>query len=413
MRTLRNLVLVLAFLTVVAPAAGAQGPAVTLQFAYWGDQEYHQAIVGALEAFQEEYPSIRVEPLYVTGITFTDAILTRLAGGIMPDVMDMSVELFPLLMDNRALLDLGPFIDRDSELDRETWLPGVLEMFSDGERVYALPRSPNVYVLWYNANAFDEAGIGRPQEGMDWAGYVDAARRLTVRRSEDVVDRWGASPYSWISAVFENGGRVIGESGFELRSEAALEALRWVADHGLQSRFAPTPGMRVPATAFLEGRFAMSAQGSWRLAAHLAIDSFEWSATGLPIQKAAAAEGSIDMGVIAAQTQHPDEAWLLLKYLNVKGERVATIFESYGKLKPPLTRDPGVHGEIWAGEPRADVKRLITAESAHIVDPFHGLVKAAELRSAINPVINQILDGTVSAEAGIERLNPVIDGILR
>lgn len=406
-------VLLLLLFVITSSAAFAQENTVTLKFAYWGDQEYHEAIVGALDAFQKEYPAIKVEPVYVAGgVSFSDAILTMIAGGVAPDVMDMSVGLYPLLEKNQSLLDLGELIDKDPSLDRNSWLPGVLEMFGDGEKVYALPRSPNMQVLWYNANAFDEAGIARPGSDMTWDGYVDAARRLTLRRGDSVV-RWGASPYSWTSAVFQNGGEIVGEDGLALGSSAAVEALQWTANHALEYRFAPTPAMNVSATRFMDGHFAMSVQGSWRLAAHLNIDGFEWGATGLPSGIRPAAEGSIDMGVVSAATQHPNEAWLLLKYLNVKGESVSSIFGAAGKLKPPLTRNPGVHGEIWAAEPRSDVKRVITSQAQHIVDPFHGLVKAAEIRSAINPVIREVMDGLTSVEAAVESLEPVINGMLR
>lgn len=404
--------LMFVILAVSGSVVYAQGDTVTLKFAYWGDQEYHEAIVGAFEAFQDEYPRIKVEPQYVTGTSFSDAILTMIAGGVAPDVMDMSVELYPLLVENKWLLDLGAFVDRDPELDRDSWFPGVLEMFSDGQAVYALPRSPNVQLLWYNANAFDEAGLARPGSDMTWDDYVQAGQRLTIRRSDEVV-RWGASPYSWTSAVYQNRGVVISEDGFALKSPEAIEALKWAASHGLETEFAPRPAMSVSATRFMDGHFSMSIQGSWRLAAHLTIDGFEWGATGLPSGTQAAAEGSIDMGVISASTKHPEEAWLLLKYLNVKGERVANIFGAAGKLKPPLTRDSGAHGDVWAAEPRSDVKRVITAQSQYIVDPFHGLVRAAEIRSAINPVIQEVMNGLTSAEAAVERLEPVINALVR
>ena len=58
------------------------------------------------------------------------------------------------------------------------YLPGLLEVASYQDQVYALPTDTDVRMLWYDLSNFEKAGIATPWQPKTWADILDAATKL-------------------------------------------------------------------------------------------------------------------------------------------------------------------------------------------------------------------------------------------
>ena len=79
--------------TMLAPlAASAEQEPVTLRVTWWGSQTRHDLTMAAIEKFQEKYPWITVEPEFTSWDGYWSKLATQVAGGLLPDVIQMDYQ---------------------------------------------------------------------------------------------------------------------------------------------------------------------------------------------------------------------------------------------------------------------------------------------------------------------------------
>lgn len=135
-------------------------------------------------------------------------LLTAHAAGVGPDVTQLGTFEIVEFAKSGVLVDLRPFIEGENGLDTSDW-PGT--MLSAGEvdgQIVWLPLNVSVPVLYYNQEAFAEAGIDGPPT--TWEEFYEDARKLTVKDENGVVQRtgtalWGIS-WPFLSNVWSEGG---------------------------------------------------------------------------------------------------------------------------------------------------------------------------------------------------------------
>ena len=135
-------------------------------------------------------------------------LLTAHAAGVGPDVTQLGTFEIIEFAKSGVLVDFKPFIEGPNGIDTSDW-PGT--MLSAGEvdgQIVWLPLNVSVPVLYYNQDAFAEAGLPGPPE--TWEQFYEYARQLTVKDENDVVQRtgtalWGIS-WPFLSNVWSEGG---------------------------------------------------------------------------------------------------------------------------------------------------------------------------------------------------------------
>ena len=103
-----------------SPGARAQRPEpaatfdpdekVTLDFAFWGNDVRAEMYNEAIEAFNEEYPNITVNPTFLSFPEFWEKRQTEAAGNNLPDVMQFDYSYLRQYSENGLLLDLDPYL---------------------------------------------------------------------------------------------------------------------------------------------------------------------------------------------------------------------------------------------------------------------------------------------------------------
>jgi multiple sugar transport system substrate-binding protein len=129
---------------------------------------------------------------------------------------------------------LDDFVKKDAKFDKAPYFKALLDAFSVGGKLFALPVHGHygTNVLYYNANLIKAAGINVPADGSWTVDDMVAAAQKVVRKGDDV---WGFFPATDLSesGVFyirEFGGEFLDEAGKKclLDSSESRTGLEWV-----------------------------------------------------------------------------------------------------------------------------------------------------------------------------------------
>jgi multiple sugar transport system substrate-binding protein len=223
-----------------------------------------------------------------------------------------------------ALLNLDPMINADASFDPKDFYPSLVETCRYQGKLFSLPRYTSVYVLFYNKDLFDAAGVKYPDDAWTWDDYLAAAKKLTVnspdpdkRRMGCVIDFWGARIYPWVWAA---GGEILDKSGRRclLDMPQSQEALQFLV--ALRHKWNVCPpttqaDKRQNIAMFTNGKVAMFQTGAWDIQAMQEAKTLRWDIAPLPKRKQHATLLGTENYAIAAGSRHPKEAWELFKFL--------------------------------------------------------------------------------------------------
>ena len=275
------------------------------------------------EEFMSQHPGIEVEVMNEPGDRAMDKLQAMVAAGNPPDVMSIHGAYFMPLAAKGALLDLEPVVS-DPQFDLKDFYPGLVDQCRYEGKLFSLPRYTSVYVLFYNKDLFDAAGLKYPDGNWTWDDYLAAAKKLTVssadpekRRMGCVIDFWGARIYPWVWAA---GGEILDKSGKRclLDQSETQEALQFLVDLRYKWKVCPPTTQaekRQNIAMFTNGKVAMFQTGAWDIQAMQEAKTLRWDIAPLPKKKQHATLLGMENYAIAAGTKHPREAGELFKFL--------------------------------------------------------------------------------------------------
>jgi multiple sugar transport system substrate-binding protein len=359
-RRLSFFILVAALVSVAIPVSAQDAfcegrDDVTLRVDDWSSGDRVEFMNQVIEAFEAEYPCIDVVLEPNIGDDQNTRRLTWLSAGTAPDLMAYPPEWAALYMeasDGEAYIDLEPFItgERGIAVGDDVY-EGIYEQGFYGDSPVALPKDYSTSAFYINTALFDAAGIPYPEEGWTWEDVLDIALELTLDANgnnamspdfdPDNVEQWGIDIVNdgWWRAMQSYlqawGTLTISEDGTTtagyLNSPEAVEALEWYRDLVFDYHVAPSAnvvgaveGGRVQM--FQDGKIAMGAtfHGPWWQDVFNETPNLEW--TVAPVPAGPGGRSSVLMWLgwgISGQTEHPEAAWELLKWLTTEpGQRV-------------------------------------------------------------------------------------------
>jgi sn-glycerol 3-phosphate transport system substrate-binding protein len=182
-------------------------------------------IDGFAADFEKENPGIKLKPIY-TG-TYQDSItkaLTAVKSGEPPVTsILLSTDMFSLI-DEDAIV---PFDDLVKTPDDQGWLksfyPAFMENSQTGGKTWGIPFQRSTIVLYYNKEAFKDAGLDPNKAPATWKEMADFGEKLTKRDASGKVTQWGVQipssgfPY-WLfqGLAIENGANLMNSAGTEV-----------------------------------------------------------------------------------------------------------------------------------------------------------------------------------------------------
>lgn len=329
-------------ITAVVAAAGLLSTAAAaqdtvLRYMMW-DPDQLEVEQATIEAFEEANPGVTVEVQAMAPEDYWPKLSALASADDLPDVFAMSSGFVAAW---GAAGNLADMTDLMAETDLSAYFDGAMSVgVVDGKQI-AFPQNWVAPVLYYNKDAFDEAGVSYPAADWTWDDFREAAKALTVDTNGDgTVDRWGLwiyGRYAHVDAwVFRNGGRYLNADETKLEpNEEAVNTLRFLTDLVLVDEVAPKPqemeGIRQQDVMGL-GMAAMWVDGSWNIAnmRQVAGDSFNWGIAQVPAgpdatEETMAAYAWADLLSVAGNSENKALAWAFIQHM-VGGGRDASDF---------------------------------------------------------------------------------------
>ncbi|MGG1876409.1 sugar ABC transporter substrate-binding protein [Paenibacillus cisolokensis] len=310
---------------------------ITLRMTVWGAPEEVDAYKFGIQRFEEKHPHIKVELQHIAA-DYDTKLTTMVAGNDVPDIamMESGSIAYPLAEQGK-FLNLQQFLDNDPDINVDSFVPNITYSLEPGN-VIGIGPGPESFVLFYNEDIFKEAGVAPPptkvSEAWTWDEFVEVAKKLTIdtkgRTANDPdfdpknIKQYGVSVSTWWGVysnfIYSNGGDFVSEDGtrFTLNEPAAVDALQKMSDLMNVHHVAPSPvqAKNIPATnvALQTKKVAMVIDGQWA-SAGLAQSKFNFNVGVMPVLEEPVTTVVCAMFSIFESTEHPQEAWELMKAL--------------------------------------------------------------------------------------------------
>lgn len=298
---------------------------ITLTYASWQNFELQQFLA---EKFMEKYPNITVELHQLEQEGWNDHLTNLASTGDLPDVfwylgnVDVPIR-------NMWLGDFTELFESDPESDM---ILDTLKTqgYFDGERKMAAPAGYLPYTIFLDENLFKAQNVEMPSPDWTWNEMIDLIKTMTVPEE-------GIFGYNTFTKLVTMGpivnGDNIGEFGWDGEKydltgwwDDSLALHAELVRNGNHSPFFDTDeaeaafGDRL-LWAASSGRIAMQMDAWWTVDL-FKTDEFvdkgiKWVPYVVPKGDEAATENKpafVDFGSISAATEHPREAYELLKF---------------------------------------------------------------------------------------------------
>ncbi len=320
-----------------------------------------------------------------------------------------------------VLENLDPYIQKSGYNLNDYW-PGLLESAMYNGSVYGLPRDIESNVLYYNKALFDAAGVAYPDANWTWDDLLAAAEKLTVKDG-DTVKQYALAMENngkFSKWLLQNGGSILDDmrnpSKCTLADAKSVEAIAFFADmlaNGYAMRDADLNQAGGDAGAFQSGQAAMIVQNTSRVSGFNAA-GMNYDVAVVPIP-----EGGIRWNpaggaawVMSANSDNKDAAWTFLSWLQ-GSEGGEKLYTERGEIFPAL-QSVANSPVFMTDDPPANKQAIIDEAAASGVGGFGYFPEWDELAgSIINPGLDRIWTGEVSAEESLAGLCEQVDQFLK
>ncbi len=143
--------------------------------------------------FQKEKPGVAVKPIYAGSYqeTIVKALTAHKSGAPPVTSVLLSTDMFTLI-DEDAIIPFDDFVKTDAD---KAWLksfyPAFMQNSQTGGKTWGIPFQRSTVVLYWNKDAFKEAGLDPEKPPQNWAEQIEMAQKLTKRDASGNVTQWG------------------------------------------------------------------------------------------------------------------------------------------------------------------------------------------------------------------------------
>lgn len=413
--------------TAATTAAGADASAETpasgdaiLKWAVWDINltTYYQPLIDAFEAAN---PGVKIEMVDLGSTDYQTVLATELTGsGSSFDVVTVKdVPGYTTLVNKGVLEPLDDYIAKDG-VDLSVY-GGITDQITVEGKLYELPFRSDFWLLFYNKDVFDNAGVAYPTNDMTFEQYDALARSVTNTTPGQEV--YGAHYHTWRSAIqlfgILDGKNSIVDGTYDFL-KPYYELILAQQNDGVCQDYATLKTSSLHYSgAFSQGNIAMMNMGSWFIPTLIEkIKTGEYTeCTNWGLAKYPHAEGvepgstlaTITALAIPTSAPNKDMAWEFVKF--VSGPEGAEVVAGTGTI-PAITTDAVVEAiSGMEGFPAdADSAEALKVANTYLEMPVHA--KSSEIETVLNEAHDAIMTEGSTIDEGIAQMNDQVGSIL-
>lgn len=407
-----------------APAdttAAASGDKTTLKWSVWdiSSTTYYQSLI---DEFEKAHPDVTIEMVDLGSTDYQTVLATELTGnGSDFDVVTVKdVPGYMTLVNKGVLEPLDSYIS-DSGVDLAQY-KGLTDQITVDGKLYELPFRNDFWVLFYNKDVFDKAGVAYPTNDMTFDEYDKLARSVTVDTPGQEV--YGAHYHTWRSAVqlfgILDGKNTILDGKYEFLKPYYDMVLAEQED-GVCQDYATlkTSGLHYSG-AFAQGNVAMMNMGTWFISTLIEkiktgeyTDCTNWGIAKYPHAdgvEAGSTLATITSLAIPTNAPHKDLAWEFVNF--VSGAEGAEVLAATGTIPAVMTDEVANLVSATEGFPKDDETSVDALNTANLYLEMPVHPKSSEIETALNEAHDAIMTGSMSVDDGIAQMDEQVSAIL-
>ena len=405
MKKLLSLILAAMMLLSVASFAVAEDKQV-LTVVTW-DANTTPYLIAQEKAFEEAYPHIDLQYIDVASQDYAIKVGSMLSGNDTSDVF-MVKEVSDIVNWHAQGFaeSLTPYMEKDS-YDVSGFVGMEANYAFEGAQ-YALPFRSDFWVLFYNKDLFDAAGVAYPTNDMTWDAYAETAKAMT----KDGV--YGTHYHTWLSAVANwavcDGVNTLADGQYDdlayfynlykdIEEAGACMAYNELKASGLHY-----------SAAFANGNVAMMPMGYWYVSTLIGYNNdgtcnFNWGITAVPHAEGVAAGssfGNLTGVMMNKKSENKDIAWTYISWLcGVEGSKATA---STGSRPAWVSEDVAGAMASVAGFPTDEASKAALLPS-YVAVEWPVVDNLSDIKPIVEETHTLIMTGELDVEEGIEEMN--------
>lgn len=396
--------------------SNSKSEATTLKWAVWdiSSTTYYEPLI---TAYEEKNPNVKIEMIDLGSQDYMTALATQLSGSdtnldvvLVKDIPGYSNLVAKNVLEpvDTASLDLSAY-------------GGITDQILINEKLYALPFRSDFWVVFYNKDIFDAAGVEYPTNDMTFEEYDALARKVTKTDLGNEI--YGAHYHTWRSAVqlfgILDGENTIIDGNYDFLKPYYEMIMNEQNDEVCQDYATlKTSGLHYSG-AFAQGNVAMMNMGSWfiptlieKIATGEYSEVSNWGLVKYPHAEGVEPGSTLATITSLAVTSASKNKEAATDFMNfVCGTEGAEIIAGTGTF--PAIKTDAVVGEIASieGFPADDnSKEALKTANTYLEMPV--CAQSAEIEVVLNDGHDFIMTGTKTIDEGIAYMNEEVGKIL-
>ena len=394
--------LLAAMLVLLAIPAMAEDQVITV--VTW-DATTTPYLIAQKEAFEAANPGIKIEYVDVASQDYAVKTTTMLEGGDKSDVY--MIKEIDNLINWQAQGFAAPLDTADYDM---SGFAGTEANYAVDGVQYAIPFRSDFWVLFYNKDLFDAAGVEYPTNDMTWDQYAELAKKMT--NAEKQI--YGTHYHTWLSAV-ANWAVCDGVNTLADKEYSDLlyfyKLYQDLEDSGACMSFADLKAAGLHYSgAFANGNIAMMPMGYWYVSTLIGYNkdgtcNFNWGITAVPHLEgvpAGSSFGNLTGAMINAKSENKDLAWKYVAWLG--GPEGAKATASVGARPAWVSEDVAGAMASVEGFPADETSKGALLPSGVAME-WPVAEKVADIKTIVNEEHSMIMAREITPEEGIEEMN--------
>ncbi len=401
------------------PATAMAQDQVTLNWALW-DQPALAYYGPLVEAYEAKNPNVKIEYTDLGSADYNQMIMTQLTGGAnnIDIVTVKDVPNYAQLVSAGSVVNLTEIGAAPAD---SAAYGGLVEALTVDGALYALPFRTDFWVVYYNKDLFDAAGIAYPTNDLTWEQFDALARQLTSGFGANKV--YGAHLHTWRSTVqlpaIQSGEHTLVSTDYSFLAPWYERALSLQKDGVIQSYGSLKATNTHYSGPFYNQQIAMMPMGTWFIGTQIAkVASGEslaknWGIISYPHPEGVepgSTAGQVTSLAINKNSTKIDAALDFIKFAT--GPEGAAIVAATGTI--PAIRDEAVITTITgkAGFP-TDEASAAALKTSNVYLELPVDLRAAQVELVLNRVHDELMTDNISIENGIAAINEGVGEILK